>query len=76
LFNKVIIHYKSLIIQPATTTHEQLSADEQLLAGVEPGLLRLSAGLEHVEEIKGDLSLAFEALRAWKDATLSDTILS
>ena len=48
-----------MIIQPATTTHEQLSVDEQLLAGVEPGLLRLSAGLEHVAEIKGDLSLAF-----------------
>lgn len=65
-----------MIIQPATTTHEQLSADEPLLLGVEPGLLSLSAGLEHVAEIKGDLSLAFEALRAWKDATLSDTILS
>ena len=48
-----------MIIQPATTTHEQLFGDEQLLAGVEPGLLSLSAGLEHVAEIKGDLSLAF-----------------
>jgi len=67
---------KSLIIHPATTTHEQLSTDEQLLAGVEPGLLRLSAGLEHIEDIKSDLSLAFEALRSWKDATLSETIYS
>jgi O-acetylhomoserine/O-acetylserine sulfhydrylase len=48
-----------LIIQSATTTHEQLSADEPLLLGVELGLLSLSAGLEHVAEIKGDLSLAF-----------------
>ena len=67
---------KSLIIHPATTTHEQLTPEEQALAGVEPGLLRLSVGLEHVEDIKSDLSLAFESLRAWKNETLSKTIYS
>jgi O-acetylhomoserine (thiol)-lyase len=46
---------KTLIIQPATTTHEQLSAAEQLAAGVEPGLLRLSVGIEYIEDIKNDL---------------------
>lgn len=46
---------KSLIIHPSTTTHEQMSLDEQKLAGVEPGLLRLSVGIEHIEDIKEDL---------------------
>jgi len=50
---------KTLIIQPATTTHEQLSASEQKSAGVEPGLLRLSAGIEHIDDIKNDLKQAF-----------------
>jgi O-acetylhomoserine/O-acetylserine sulfhydrylase len=49
---------KTLIIHPATTTHEQLSPAEQKNAGVEPGLLRLSVGLEFVDDIKADLSQA------------------
>lgn len=51
---------KSLIIHPASTTHEQLSADEQKAAGVEPGLLRVSVGIEHIEDIKADFSQAFK----------------
>ncbi len=46
---------KTLIIHPSSTTHDQLSAEEQKAAGVEPGLLRLSVGIEHVEDIKTDL---------------------
>jgi len=46
---------KTLIIHPASTTHEQLSADEQLASGVEPDALRLSVGLEHIDDIKADL---------------------
>jgi len=50
---------KTLIIQPATTTHSQLSDAEQLSAGVYPNQLRLSVGIEHIEDIKEDLEQAF-----------------
>ncbi|MBC8053480.1 MAG: O-acetylhomoserine aminocarboxypropyltransferase/cysteine synthase [Sphingobacteriaceae bacterium] len=50
---------KTLIIQPAATTHQQLSADEQLAAGVTPGLLRVSVGIEHIDDIKADFEQAF-----------------
>lgn len=50
---------KTLIIQPATTTHSQLSEAEQLSAGVYPNQLRLSVGIEHIEDIKEDLEQAF-----------------
>ncbi|WP_375582496.1 O-acetylhomoserine aminocarboxypropyltransferase/cysteine synthase family protein [Cyclobacterium xiamenense] len=51
---------KTLIIQPSATTHQQLSEEEQLAAGVTPTLLRISCGIEHVEDLKADLSAAFE----------------
>lgn len=51
---------KTVIIHPASTTHEQLSAEEQKKSGVEPGLLRLSVGIEHIEDLKADLVFAFE----------------
>lgn len=51
---------KTLIIHPATTTHEQLTEQEQVSAGVEPGLLRISLGIEHIDDIKHDLSQAFD----------------
>jgi O-acetylhomoserine/O-acetylserine sulfhydrylase len=50
---------KTLIIHPATTTHEQLSAAEQITSGVAPGVLRLSVGIENIEDIKSDLQQAF-----------------
>lgn len=50
---------KSLIIHPSATTHEQLSVEEQKASGVEPGLIRISVGLEHIEDIKADLEQAF-----------------
>jgi O-acetylhomoserine (thiol)-lyase len=54
---------KTLIIHPSAATHEQLSFDEQKAAGVLPGLLRLSVGIEHVDDIVEDLNQAFEKLK-------------
>jgi O-acetylhomoserine/O-acetylserine sulfhydrylase len=51
---------KTLIIHPASTTHDQLSAEEQLASGIDPGMLRVSVGLEHIEDIKEDLLCAWE----------------
>ena len=50
---------KTLIIHPSTTTHEQLSLEEQKASGVEPGLLRLSVGIEHIDDIISDLKKGF-----------------
>lgn len=55
---------KSLIIHPSSTTHQQLSAEEQLAAGVGPTMLRLSVGIEHVDDIREDLTQAFETINA------------
>ena len=52
---------RSLVIHPASTTHSQLSAEELLSAGVKPGLVRLSVGLEDIEDIKADLADGFAA---------------
>jgi O-acetylhomoserine (thiol)-lyase len=53
---------KTLIIQPSATTHQQLSDKEQAASGVTPNLLRISCGIEHIEDIKADLAQAFEKL--------------
>ena len=50
---------KTLIIHPASTTHSQLSEAEQASAGVEPSQLRISLGIEHIEDIKADIEQAF-----------------
>jgi O-acetylhomoserine (thiol)-lyase len=50
---------KTLIIQPSTTTHAQLSPADQIAAGVEPGLFRVSVGLEHIDDIIYDFEQAF-----------------
>lgn len=55
---------KTLIIHPASTTHEQLSPDEQRAAGVVPGVLRVSVGIEHLDDIKADFEQAFDKVRA------------
>jgi len=52
---------RSLVIHPASTTHSQLSPEERLSAGVTPGLVRLSVGLEHIDDILADLDQAFAA---------------
>jgi O-acetylhomoserine (thiol)-lyase len=54
---------RSLVIHPASTTHSQLSAAEQLTAGVTPGLIRLSVGLEAIEDIKADIEGGFAAAK-------------
>jgi O-acetylhomoserine (thiol)-lyase len=54
---------RSLVIHPATTTHSQLSAEEQLAAGVTPGLVRLSLGIENVADLKVDLQIGFDAAK-------------
>lgn len=55
---------KTLIIQPSATTHQQLSDAEQLSAGVTPGLLRVSLGIEHIDDIKADMQQSFEKVFA------------
>lgn len=70
LIDNVVLHShvanlgdaKSLIIHPAATTHEQLSPEDQITAGVEPGLIRLSVGIENIEDIKADLQQAIDKL--------------
>jgi len=54
---------RSLVIHPASTTHSQLSLDEQLSTGVHPGLVRLSVGLESIDDIIDDLDKGFAAAR-------------
>lgn len=54
---------KTLIIQPAATTHQQLSDDEQLSAGVTPNQLRVSVGIEHIDDIKADFEQAFATIK-------------
>lgn len=54
---------KTLIIQPSATTHQQLSEKEQLAAGVQPNMLRISIGIEHIDDIKNDLIDAFAAVK-------------
>ncbi|MFS0516572.1 O-acetylhomoserine aminocarboxypropyltransferase/cysteine synthase family protein [Nostoc sp. UIC 10607] len=54
---------KTLVIHPASTTHQQLSDDEQLSAGVTPDLVRVSVGIEHIDDIKEDFQQAFGQVR-------------
>ena len=54
---------KTLIIQPAATTHQQLSEAEQIKAGVSATLLRVSVGIEHIDDIKADFEQAFAAIK-------------
>lgn len=50
---------KTLVIHPASTTHQQLTDTEQISAGVSPDLVRVSVGIEHIDDIKGDFEQAF-----------------
>jgi O-acetylhomoserine (thiol)-lyase len=54
---------RSLVIHPASTTHSQLSPAEQLTAGVTPGLIRLSVGIENIDDIKADITDGFAAAK-------------
>jgi O-acetylhomoserine (thiol)-lyase len=53
---------KTLVIHPATTTHEQLSGAEQIDAGVHPNQIRVSVGIEHIDDIKADFEQAFQQI--------------
>jgi O-acetylhomoserine (thiol)-lyase len=50
---------KTLVIHPSSTTHQQLSEEDQLSSGVTPTMVRVSVGLEHIEDIKEDFQQAF-----------------
>jgi O-acetylhomoserine (thiol)-lyase len=54
---------KSLIIHPAATTHEQLSPEDQIASGVLPGLVRISVGIENIDDIIADVSQALDAIK-------------
>ena len=54
---------RSLVIHPASTTHSQLTEEEQASTGVRPGLVRLSVGLETIDDILADLELGFAAAK-------------
>jgi O-acetylhomoserine (thiol)-lyase len=55
---------RSLVIHPASTTHSQLTPEEQALSGVTPGLVRLAVGLEHIDDILADLEAGFRAAKS------------
>ena len=54
---------RSLVIQPASTTHSQLTPEEQAASAVTPGLVRLSVGLESIDDILADLDQGFRAAK-------------
>jgi O-acetylhomoserine (thiol)-lyase len=60
---------RSLVIHPASTTHSQLTPEQQLSSGVTPGLVRLSVGIENIDDLKADLEAGFAAARAATEAT-------
>ncbi len=62
---------KSLACHPASTTHRQMSADDQAKAGVKPEMIRLSIGIEHIEDIVADLDQALEAGCTSRPASLA-----
>jgi O-acetylhomoserine (thiol)-lyase len=59
---------RSLVIHPASTTHSQLTPEQQLTAGVTPGLVRLSVGLENIADLKADLDAGLAAARSVAEA--------
>ena len=62
---------RSLIIHPASTTHSQLTPEQQLTSGVTPGLVRLSVGIENIDDIIDDLAAGFAAARAATNVSAS-----
>ena len=54
---------RSLVIHPASTTHSQLTPQEQLDAGVTPGLIRLAVGIENINDILADIEIGFNAAK-------------
>ncbi|GAC1332123.1 MAG: O-acetylhomoserine aminocarboxypropyltransferase/cysteine synthase [Beijerinckiaceae bacterium] len=62
---------KSLACHPASTTHRQMSAEEQRIAGVTPEMIRLSVGIEHIDDIRADLDQALAAASAQRPDSLA-----
>ena len=60
---------RTTITHPATTTHGRMTAEDRAAAGIGDGLVRLSVGLEHVEDLKADLDLAIGTALAMADTT-------
>jgi O-acetylhomoserine (thiol)-lyase len=58
---------KSLACHPASTTHRQMAPDEQRKAGVTPEMIRLSVGIEHIDDIIGDLDQALDAMESVRE---------
>ena len=56
---------RSLVIHPASTTHAQLSPEEQIATGVTPGLVRLAVGIEGIDDILADLAQGFAAAKVF-----------
>ena len=52
---------KTLVIHPGSTTHQQLTDEEQLASGVKPDMIRVSVGYEHIDDIKDDFDRALRA---------------
>ncbi|HER09832.1 MAG TPA: O-acetylhomoserine aminocarboxypropyltransferase/cysteine synthase [Bacteroides sp.] len=67
---------RTLIIQPSVTTHQQLSDADQLAAGITPSLLRVSVGLEHIDDIIADFQQAFEKLENRTRKRFSPSVIS
>jgi O-acetylhomoserine (thiol)-lyase len=67
---------KTLIIQPSATTHQQLSAEEQRLSGIDATQLRLSVGIEHVDDIIADLEGGFAAIKAQRSTGQAPQVAS
>src|SRR5699024_9330556 len=65
---------RSLVIHPASTTHSQLSPEEQAASAVTPGLVRLSVGLEHIDDIIADLEKGFAAANAATQGSAETTV--
>jgi O-acetylhomoserine/O-acetylserine sulfhydrylase len=57
---------KTLVINPASTTHQQLTDEEQLATGLTKDLIRVSVGYEHIDDIKDDFKNAFEKIKEIK----------
>jgi len=62
---------KSLACHPASTTHRQMSAEEQLKAGVKPEMIRLSVGIEHIDDLIADLDSALAAAQSPRAALIA-----
>ena len=63
---------RSLVIHPASTTHAQLTPEEQLATGVTPGLVRLAVGIEGIDDILADLEQGFAAAKPFSAAGAAD----